>query len=370
MDYKAHTLEEIAQKSSAIKDKKALIGFDGFVDKIMRAVDKRSGPLEDYTSMTQITDFGARISAAAGKSTNIELYPAMEKLGGNGPIMANALMSFGLGMRYIGTLGKPAIQPVFEDFAARSQAISVTEPGVSIAVEFHDGKIILGIMEGLHEMTYDAILEAVGRDNLINYVEEADLFAILNWTMLPFLSQIEESLLEDILPHVKKDNDQHLFFDLCDPEKRAAEDILQMLKQLRRFSAFDKVTLGLNYKESHEISRVLGLECLEANEEGLKAMCLNLQQALEIDTVLIHPTDSAACATNGEAFWVPGPYCEQPLITTGAGDHFNAGFMAARLLGFSPSACLTNAVCTSGCYVRTAKSPTFEDITALIQGWK
>jgi len=32
-------------------------------------------------------EFGRRILAAAGKSTNIELFPRLEKLGGNGPIM-------------------------------------------------------------------------------------------------------------------------------------------------------------------------------------------------------------------------------------------------------------------------------------------
>ena len=51
-------------------------------------------------------------------------------------------------------------------------------------------------------------------------------------------------------------------------------------------------------------------------------------------------------------------YIRMPLITTGAGDHFNAGFMHGRLLGLPPENCLTVGVCTSGHYVRTAHSPT------------
>jgi len=38
-------------------------------------------------------EFGQRIVDAAGKSLNIELYPRLEKLGGNGPIMAHALLT-------------------------------------------------------------------------------------------------------------------------------------------------------------------------------------------------------------------------------------------------------------------------------------
>jgi sugar/nucleoside kinase (ribokinase family) len=61
---------------------------------------------------------------------------------------------------------------------------------------------------------------------------------------------------------------------------------------------------------------------------------------------------------------------EKPLITTGAGDHFNAGFMTGQLLGLGPESCLGLGVSTSGFYVRTARSPTLGDLeTFLAQPW-
>ena len=59
---------------------------------------------------------------------------------------------------------------------------------------------------------------------------------------------------------------------------------------------------------------------------------------MQIDTVVIHPRESAAAATAKGAWWVPGPYTSKPLITTGAGDHFNAGYTTGQLLGFEPEA--------------------------------
>ena len=88
-----------------------VVGLDGFVDKIVTPVDKRHGLEDDFDAIETIGDLGARISAAAGKSANIELYPRFDKLGGNGPIMANALLSLGLGVRMRRSLGPARRRP-------------------------------------------------------------------------------------------------------------------------------------------------------------------------------------------------------------------------------------------------------------------
>ena len=124
-------LQEIQSKTFHTSDKLSLVGLDGFVDKIVTPVDKRHGMGEQFNPIETIADLGSRISEAAGKSANLELFPRFEKLGGNGPIMANALLSLGLGVRYVGALGKPSIHPVFEDFAEKTSAISLADPGIT-----------------------------------------------------------------------------------------------------------------------------------------------------------------------------------------------------------------------------------------------
>jgi sugar/nucleoside kinase (ribokinase family) len=67
---------------------------------------------------------------------------------------------------------------------------------------------------------------------------------------------------------------------------------------------------------------------------------------------------------------VEGPFTPKPLITTGAGDHFNAGFCLGKLLGFDNAKAVLTGVSTSGFYVRSAKSPTVSDLVGLMNDWK
>ena len=119
MDFKTRTLQELRARRGSLTGKQALLGLDGFVDTIVAPVALRAGQGENFTPMATIAEFGQRIVAAAGKSTNIELYPRMEKLGGNGPIMAHAILAQGAEVTYVGALGTPSVHPVFVDFERR-----------------------------------------------------------------------------------------------------------------------------------------------------------------------------------------------------------------------------------------------------------
>src|ERR1043165_2646514 len=87
----ASALQSSIQRASQMT---AFIGLDGFVDEILHVVDKRESA-EKYVRLPKMAQWGERICAAAGKSTNIELVSQRTKLGGNGPIMANAMASLG-----------------------------------------------------------------------------------------------------------------------------------------------------------------------------------------------------------------------------------------------------------------------------------
>jgi sugar/nucleoside kinase (ribokinase family) len=363
---------QTAQKLSAavgqLPSIKSMVGFDGFVDEIIAVVDKRHD-FEKYDPIRTIAELGAKISNAAGKSSNYELIVKQMKLGGNGPIMANALASAGVNVTYLGGLGYPNVHPVFEDFAKRSHAISIGEPGHTDALEFDDGKLMLGKITAMNDVNWNNMVQRVGsEEKLKSLIQDARLIAMVNWTMLPYMSQIWEKMLERGIPNRQggQGASRTLFVDLADPEKRNHADIRHAMDLLTKFEKQVDVVLGLNLKESGEICDVLGIPVPSDPEAAIEATAASIRKKLDINCVVVHPRRAAAAATRDSSATFFGPFILQPKISTGAGDHFNAGFCLGRTLGFSLEESLCTGVATSGYYVRTADSPTCRQLSEFV----
>ncbi len=371
--FKTRALAALRTHRAQAPARHALVGLDGFVDTIVTPVAQRTGQGEAFTPIASIPEFAARVAGAAGKSTNLEFYPLMDKLGGNGPIMAAALLAGGTRITYVGSLGRPVLHPVFQAFAARAEVVSLCDPATTIAVEFQDGKLMLGQLRSLDSITLPKIDEVMGADKFRAALASADLVALVNWTMIPNMSGIFFELVKHVLPALPPRPagapPRTFFFDLADPEKRTREDLLAVLRLIAHFGAFGQVTLGLNLKEAQQVAEVLGLPVPDKDEASLRASSAAIRENLGVATVVIHPRESAACATAAGTAWVPGPYCDKPLITTGAGDHFNGGFSQGQLLGLDPESCLALGVCTSGHYVRTGLSPSLDDLETFLANW-
>jgi len=345
----------------------AFVGLDGFVDEIVHVVDTRQNAAS-YQRLPSIASLAERLAAAAGKSTNIELVNQLTKLGGNGPIMANALARLGLKVTYLGALGYPDRHPVFDDFARNAEVHSVAESGHTDALEFEDGKVMVSRTVQLNEITWPRIQERFGEKKFAAKFESSDLIAFVNWTMIPFMSDVWEALLVELCPRLSGPR-RKMFFDLADPEKRTPQDIRRALELIVRFQVHFDVILGLNEKEACEVAESLGVSGIARDTEGLVTLARRLAERLPISTIVIHPVSYALAISGGAVDIVKGPYVASPKITTGAGDHFNAGFCLGKLLGFSNQTCLLCGVTTSGYYVSTGTSPSLVQLAEMLHKW-
>lgn len=300
---------------------KVLVGFDGFTDAIYRVVEERKNATEALYFPT-IHGFASRLDKAAQVSCNIELVLQEKRLGGNAPLMAKALIDLGAEVSFIGTIGEPHIEPLFQDFAHKcANVYSLAPSGQSDALEFQDGKIILGKHGAILHVSEKTLLEKVGAA-LGPLWEESDLIAMVNWTMLPYMNAIWRYLQS----HYSRSG-KLFFFDLADPSKRSAEDLHEALTLI---AGFNQAILGLNEAEHLQLVKLFGE---------------NFSQKFGLTEIVVHSKTRAAVLTPGQKWEISNPLIMNPVTTTGAGDNFNAGYCFARLQGFDYTKSLQRA-CT------------------------
>jgi len=354
------------------EDLKLIIGFDGFIDEIIHVVDKRMDSMK-FSRIGTIETLAKRIEKASGLSTNIELVPVVSKIGGNGPIMCNALAKHDASIHYIGALGVPNIDPVFSTMASNVTLHSIANAGHTDALEFDDGKILLGKMTSLNDVNYKNVMAKIGKENLVQLLSDCDLFATVNWSMLPHMTELWKMILSDIVPLLPEKEKKPIFFiDLADPEKRETEEIKEALDLLKSFTKHFFVVLGLNKKEAYDVANELDLfddSSLSKMQVSLEDLNEALYNYLKVDAVVIHPVDRSCTFMNETFYEATGPYVEKPKLTTGAGDNFNAGFVLGLMLNLNPTEALLTGMATSGYYVRNAESPSFKQLIQFIEDW-
>ena len=120
----------------------------------------------------------------------------------------------------------------------------------------------------------------------------------------------------------------------------------------------------MNLSESATIALTLGIK-----EDDILTRAMRIREHMGISAIVIHPVNGAAIAHQQESLWMEGPYTPKPKLTTGAGDNFNAGFCNAWLAGGSPGERLAAGVCSSGFYVRAARSANRKDLIQFMKKW-
>lgn len=348
---------------------RVFIGFDGFIDTLLHCVEKRLGP-HSFKRLGSIPVFSKIISKAASQSTNIECVIQEQALGGNAPLLARALATLGIPGTVVGALGYPSVHPLFRSLAPLGIAIhSFADPGYTDALEFTDGKLLLGKMGELHKLTLKEISGRLSPHLLDTCIQEAEVLATVNWTMMPLVREFWSYLLKH--PRLLKNGPRKsLFVDLADPAKRPLLDLKEGLSCLSSLNTVCDVILGLNRSECRQVQHALRLKA----SPSLKICAERIATALRISSVVLHSRTEVAVATlygnriTSEEIKVP--LCTTPRRTTGAGDTFNAGFLAGVIQHQPPLECLKMAVAASGIFIRTGISPTPKSMARFFRQWK
>jgi ketohexokinase len=190
------------------------------------------------------------------------------------------------------------------------------------------------------------------------------LLSIVNWSEIDASTGIWKGLLEDVLPLYTSAEKQIAFFDLADCSKRSSESIAEVLMLFKEFSRYTKVVLGLNKNEAGLIYRVL----YQKNaEENLQHIGEKIFEKLSIETLVLHSSKEAIAFNKENVFARKSFFTSNPVISTGAGDNFNAGFCVAQLLQTNLDSSLIFANAVSGSYVKTGVAPQLKDAIKFLE---
>lgn len=126
METSASILSELNEQIKSLdfpeRNYRAFAGFDGFIDRIQKAVKKRESGQNIYFST--IKEFSDHLLSIEGKDGQVELITERVKLGGNAPILANTLSHMNVHTVCFGAMGFPDLDPVFKDLHPDVQAMT------------------------------------------------------------------------------------------------------------------------------------------------------------------------------------------------------------------------------------------------------
>ncbi len=315
---------------------RASVGLDGFVDRIFRAVDQRSK--DQAIWMSQIQQLQQRLSP--GHSCNVEWVLQQQRPGGNATLLALALHHLQVPTTLCATLGGADEQTIAEPLAAALRGVEQVHScglhATTESLEFNDGKLMLGQMGGLLDLTWSELVEKLGTAALRAFWSQSQVVCLTNWTMTPHMTEIWRQLA------TLGPAPDWLLIDLADPAKRADQELVEALEVLQRMPC--PVLLGMNTRESARVAQL----CRGDSQRGLdraRSRWPNL-------TFVQHSRTGASWIgeRNVELGWEP---LVHPKTLTGAGDHFNAGLVLGLLGKLSPMACLICAHLVAAHWIAT-----------------
>jgi sugar/nucleoside kinase (ribokinase family) len=346
-------------------DEKVVLGFNGAIDRVREIVDEWQSR-DTYQRIQRLDDFGQQVSTAGQeeRSMLMEWVRSDMRTGALVCHISRALGKLDFDPVMIGMFGDPP-KEVFLDEFSQYRMESLGEPAYTDAIEFDDGKLMLSESGDMRYLDWEMLCAEVGFDQLAAYLDGAAVLGMGYWAEISDLVSIFEGITDEIVPTLS-DPPEHILIDPADVGTRPSKDIKQARDVLQRLDAVSPVTMSANRYETIDIANSLRSTTTDRSPEAAAEVA---REEFGISRFVTHGATMSALATEDGVFGVDVPREDEPVLSTGAGDHFNAGFLLGLMYDLGPeeSVALGNAV--AGCFVRQGDPPTYEKVEAFLQAY-
>jgi len=352
---------ELISKSFKNPSGKIVMGLDGFIDEVWQIIESRAGR-EDYQLYERMSDFSKVFAECDEGGFSKEIVRRRRSYGGCTANTGKAVYRLGERPVLLGMFGLDGIDTAFAEFAEHTELIPVGEPGICQIFEFTDGKLMLPFIQEVMSLDWQSLTSVIDENKLKDLTADASIISLGYWSLMPAFDEIVANicgLLKD-LP-----GERRMFFDLADIRKSERSTLESSLGKLAALNGQIPITLSLNEHEAGILFSYYG-ETIDAQDaEAADSKTERVRAAIGLDELIAHTPYFAAMSSASEGSCVvPQNYCTSPVITTGAGDNFNGGYLVATLKGLPMAERLTVANAVTYLYVSVGHCPDKEELFA------
>ncbi|MFC7021201.1 MULTISPECIES: PfkB family carbohydrate kinase [Haloarcula] len=340
-----------------------VFGFDGYVDNVRQA-GTNAGASESER-ITTLSEFGEQIvtSAAADSSLAISWERHGQRTGGHVSHLSRAYDTLGFDPTLVGMCGDP-VRDLFAAEFADCTIYSLGDPGITDAIEFDDGKLMLMESGGAATLDWATITDRVGVDTLIEELDGAKLLGVGYWAVIPELPGILDGLREQVFPALSAPP-EHVLLDPANIREIDHAVLESIVAATRRLASDVEVTVSANRYETKELASVLGAH----DGEELLADARVAFDSLSVDRFVGHSVSESVVVSDDGTTSVQVTPVESPALTTSAGDHFNAGLSLGLVEGLPEDAAVVMGNALAREFVRTGETPTYDDVAAAVTNY-
>ena len=357
----------------AIPKNRCFLGWDGFIDHLYTIIQSRES-LDKWIRMDNMKNFGNLIKKVAGSSMGIEMLLKRKTTGGFTSNVCKGMNTLGVKMSLASAWGYPNLIDIFKESLETRESIEIdsfTNPGITMGLEFNDGKILLNNIESILKINWNLINERIGIEKLVRKFEDNNIIGLGYWAVILQFEDILSHIVADILPSISHLKSKLLFLDLADVKRRTKKDLISFLKYLSRVEETVPLLLSLNDQEAKDVLSALKAANLinikGKNIGDLTEAGVYINKFLNISYLVIHSPHFATITTKNGHFWVTEGYTSKPRYTTSAGDHFNAGTVLGLTCNLTPAESILMGNAVTAIFVRTGNSPNFNALSQFIQ---